>query len=206
MFRDRQDAAVRLAERLAHLRGHHPLVLAIPRGAVPMAAAIARALDGTLDVVLVRKIGLPGHEEFAIGAIDESGRVFLPEDPARFGVDPSVFEGLARREADVLRRRRAAYSGIHASVDPRDRIVVVVDDGAATGASMVAALDSVRARGAARVIAAVPVASPEAAQRIRARADEALILVEPQDFQAVGSWYLDFSQVTDDEVTAILAR
>lgn len=206
IFRDRLHAADLLAAQLGRHKGRNALVLGIPRGAVPMAQRVAERLDAELDVVLVRKIGMPGQEEFALGAVDEAGHVFLPAAPEAFGVDRRSVDVLAKREVARLAQRRAAYTPMRHPIDPRGRDVIIVDDGAATGASMVAAIESVRSRGAARVIAAVPVASSEAAALIRSRADDAVILSEPDSFMAVALWYGDFSEVSDAEVLATLSR
>lgn len=205
-YRDRLHAAALLAEQLGEYAGRDPLVLGVPRGAVPMAAAIAERLDADLDVVLVRKIGMPGQEEFALGAVDEEGHVFLPTPSEAYGVDRRSIDLLAKREIARLAQRRAAYTPMRRSIDPRGRLVIIVDDGAATGASMVAAIESVRRRGAAEIIAAVPVASVEAADVIGRHADRVVILATPPDFMAVALWYEDFGEVSDGDVLAILAR
>ncbi len=206
MFRDRLDAAAQLAQRLASYQQLRPLVVGIPRGAVPMAASIARALGGDLDVVLVRKLGMPGHAEFGLGAVDESGRAVLFAPPEQYGVDRETLQAIMRRELEVIARRRAAYTALRPPIDPRGRVVIVVDDGAATGSTLVAALDAVRRGGAARVVAAVPVASPEAGRLIRAHADEAVILEEPPGFMAVGAFYHRFAEVSDEDVLDVLRR
>jgi predicted phosphoribosyltransferase len=202
MFRDRKDAARQLAEALARWRGRNPLVLAIPRGAVPMGRALAEALEGELDVVLVRKLGSPWNPEFALGAIDEHGWCYLAEHAS--GND----SWLAQEREDQLarlRRRRALYSAGRAPIDARGRIAIVIDDGLATGATMIAALHSVRERQPARLVCAVPVAPPETLALVRPHADEVVCLAAPQDFHAVGQFYADFRQVDDAEVVACLA-
>ncbi len=205
-LRDRLDAAHRLAGALAIWRGHHPLILAIPRGAVPMGRAIADALDADFDVVLVRKLGAPFSAEFAVGAVDETGWTYRAPHAAAAGADADYLEHEAASQLALLRRRRAAYTPHRAPVDPAGRIVVVVDDGLATGATMIAALHAVRARGPARLICAVPVASPESLEVVRPFADTLLCLHAPTDFDAVGSYYDSFPQVDDAEVIANLAR
>lgn len=201
IFRDRLDAGRRLGEALAGWRGSRPLVLAIPRGAVPMAAVVADALDGELDVVLVHKLGLPWNPEYAVGAIDESGWSFV-SDPAHG--DPGGLEAEKKHRLAQLRERRALYSPGRPPADAHDRVAIIVDDGLATGATMIAALHAVRSQGPRRLICAVPVAAPESLARVQALADEVVCLFAPQDFRAVGQFYCDFDQVEDAEVVACL--
>ena len=205
LFKDRADAALQLARRLEAYRGFHPLVLAIPRGAVPMAQEIARALDGELDVVLVRKLGAPFSEEFAVGAVDESGRIYRSPHAARAGANDAYIEQEAARQLAMLRRRRDRYTPLRPPIDPVGRTVIVVDDGLATGATMIAALQAVRARQPARLVCAVPVAAPDSLAKVDTMADEVVCLHAPPDFSAVGQFYDRFEQVDDDEVAAILA-
>jgi len=203
-FDSRLDAGKQLARALAAYRGRNPLVLAIPRGAVAMGAELADALQGELDVVLVRKLRAPGAPEFAVGSVDESGWTYVAEHAAEAGADA---EYLAREKAaqlETLRRRRAQYTPARAPVDPRGRIAIVVDDGIATGSSMIAALHAVRAKHPARLVCAVPVAPPETLERIRPYADEVVCLEAPEDFMAVGQFYRDFQQVEDEEVVELL--
>lgn len=202
MFDDRDDAARQLVTRLAHLRRQHPLILAVPRGAVPMGVILAKALEGDLDLILVRKLGAPGNPEFAIGAVDEAGHVTLNPDVADH-LDAAYLAKETARQLAVIRRRRAQYGG--ARLDPAGRLVVVVDDGVATGATLIAALDALRARRPARLVVAVGVAPPDALARLRAHADEVFCLQAPEDFSAVGQFYRDFGQVADDEVAALLS-
>lgn len=202
MFDDRADAARQLAGRLAYLRGSHPVILAVPRGAVPMGVILAQALDGDLDVVLVRKLGAPGNPEYAIGAVDEAGHVSLNPDTQAY-VDAAYVAAEAARQGEVLARRRAQYATPR--VDVAGRIVVVVDDGVATGATVLAALDTLRQRRPARLIAAVGVAPPQAMARLQAHADEVVCLEVASDFQAVGQFYADFDAVGDEQVIALLA-
>lgn len=205
-FRDRLHAADRLAEELAAYRGRRPLVLAIPRGAVPMAARIADALQGDLDVVLVHKLGAPGNPEFAVGAVDESGWCYVADYAASAGANAAYIEAEKRAQLEALARRRALYTRNRPPIDPAGRIAIVVDDGLATGATMVSALHAVRARKPERLVCAVPVASDEALERVRAGADEVVCLMAPANFMAVGQFYEDFRQVEDDEVVALLDR
>jgi predicted phosphoribosyltransferase len=205
LFKDRADATLALARRLAAYRGLHPLVLAIPRGAVPMGQGLAQALDGELDVVLVRKLGAPFSDEFAIGAVDESGRIYRSPHAARAGASDAYIEHEAARQLAILRQRRDRYTPLRQPVDPAGRTVIVVDDGLATGATMIAALHAIRARQPARLICAVPVAAPDSLAKVEALADEVVCLHAPPDFAAVGQFYERFDQVDDDEVAAILA-
>lgn len=204
MFADRIDAAEQLAQALRDYRGRHALVLAIPRGAVPMGAVLARRLDAQLDVVLVRKLRAPGAPEYAVGAIDETGWAYVAPHARAAGATPHYLEQEKRTRLDELRRRRSLYSAGRSAIDPAGRIVIVVDDGLATGATMIAALHSVRARHPARLVCAVPVAAPESLEQVRPHADEVVCLHAPDDFAAVGQFYLSFPQVEDEEVVALL--
>lgn len=203
MFKDRSDAAEQLAERLRHLKGEHPLVLAIPRGAVPMAKHIAETLDGELDVVLVRKLGAPGNPEYAVGAVSEDGTVELsPHGQSICSEDYIAHEVDAQLR--TLKARRQAYTPVRPPIDPSGRVVIVVDDGSATGATMVAALQTLRRRAPQRLIAALGVAPPDALRRIEAEADAVYCLATPAAFYAVGQHFSDFRQVSDEEVIELL--
>jgi predicted phosphoribosyltransferase len=204
IFANRESAARQLVERLAALRGSHPLVLAIPRGAVPMAALIAEALDGELDVVLVRKLGAPGNPELAVGAVAESGEIAVSDVARQLGVPEEYLEREAQRQLAVLRERRRRYTPDGRPADPAGRTVVIVDDGLATGATMMAALELVRRRAPRRLVAAAAVAPPQTLARLRGLADEVVCLAAPPSFRAVGEFFADFSQVSDEEVEAAL--
>jgi predicted phosphoribosyltransferase len=203
-FQSREQAASLLAEKLVAHKGQNALVLGIPRGAVPMAGIIADALDGELDVVLVHKLGAPGQPELAIGAVDETGHVYLGDHARDLGVSADYVRQEREAQLKALQRRRALYTPYRLPIDPAGRTVIVVDNGIATGSTMIAALRTLRSRKPAKLIAAFAVAPPSAVRRIRAEADEVLCLAEPEEFFAVGEFFEDFSQVTDDEVIAIL--
>jgi predicted phosphoribosyltransferase len=203
-FDDRLDAARQLADALRTYRGTRPVVLAIPRGAVPMGAQIARDLDGELDVVLVRKLGAPGNPEFAVGAVDESGWTYIPPYARELGCTEASLARERDAQVALMRRRRAMYTPDRGPLEVAGRTCIVVDDGLATGSTMVAALHGARARKPAKLVCAVPVASPESLERVRPLADEVACLSAPPGFHAVGQYYRDFGQVTDAEVAAIL--
>jgi predicted phosphoribosyltransferase len=205
-FRSREHAARLLAERLAKYRGQNPLVLAIPRGAVPMGKIIADSLGGEVDVVLVRKLGAPGQPELAVGAVDEGGQVYLSDYVHALGISPEYIAAEKKSQLETLRERRARYTPLRPPIDPSGRVVIVVDNGIATGATMIAALRAVRARKPAKLIAAVAVAPKETVRKIAKQADEVVCLEVPAVFYAVGEFFEDFSQVTDEEVVAILGE
>ena len=205
-FDSRNDAARQLAKALARYRGRNPLVLAIPRGAVGMGKVLADELGGELDVVLVRKLRSPFSPEFAVGAVDETGWTYIADHAARSGADPTYIEREKSAQLETLQERRAQYTPARPPIDAKDRIVIVVDDGLATGASMIAALHAARAKQPQRLICAVPVAAPDSLERVRPLADEVVCLDAPEEFYAVAQFYRDFPQVEDDEVVAILAQ
>jgi predicted phosphoribosyltransferase len=205
IFRDRKDAAHRLAGALAQYRGQRPLVLAIPRGAAPMARIIADELDGEMDVVLVRKLRAPGNPEFALGAVDETGWTYLADYAERVAGSRQYIEAEKIAQLEVMRERRASYTPVRPPLDPAGRIVIVVDDGLATGSTMIAALHALRARHPQKLVCAVPVAPPDTLAKVSPYADEVVCLHAPEMFYAVGQFYQSFPQVSDDEVIAILA-
>ena len=200
MFKDRIEAAGLLALRLLRYRGQSPLILAIPRGGVPMGAVLAQQLAGELDVVLVHKLCAPLQPELAIGAIDESGHATLAAHATSVGATPAWITAEKNRQTQVLQQRGRMYRPMRPPVPVRGRLVIVVDDGLATGATMLAALTAVRRARPARLVCAVPVASSEALRRVQPLADETVCLSVPPLFQTVGQFYEDFPQVSDDEV------
>lgn len=204
IFRDRAHAAHLLAKELASYRGQNPLVLAIPRGALPMAKILADELQGELDVVLVRKLGAPGNPELAMGSVDETGHVSIADYAKGYGISEQYIAEEASRQQEVLRRRRAAYTPVHPPIDPAGRVVIVVDDGIATGSTMIAALHALRARHPAKLIVASAVSAPDALARIERDADDVVCLDAPANFYAVGQFFEDFAQVSDAEVIDIL--
>jgi predicted phosphoribosyltransferase len=204
LFKNREHAAHLLAEKLVSYRAKNPLVLGIPRGAVPMAKIIAEALGGELDVVLVHKLGAPDQPELAIGAVDESGHVYLSDYVSELGITPDYIKLETENQSARLRRRRAMYTPFRPPIDPQGRIAIVVDNGIATGATMIAALRAVRERKPGELIAAVAVAPPMTVSRMANEADRVVCLKTPVDFYSVGQYFEDFSQVTDEDVIEIL--
>ncbi len=207
-FSNRRDAGRQLAAQLLPLAAEQPLVIGLPRGGVPVAAEIASALGGAaLEVLAVRKIGAPHNPEYGIGAIAEDGtRVIDREAAAVLGISGDALEEIVAREIAELDRRVEAYRGDRPPLSMRGRTVIVVDDGVATGVTDTAALRAARRRGPRRLILAVPVCAPDSAARLRAEADQLVCLIEPPQLYGVGQWYADFSQVSDAEVLAALAR
>ena len=209
LFTDRADAGKKLARRLLPLKEKKPVVLALPRGGVPVAFEVAKALGAPLDLVLVRKIGVPFQEEYALGAIADGAEPELVIDEGiRQSLNiPEDYVERAKAEAlEEIERRRHIYLGGRAPIEVAGRTAIIVDDGIATGATMRAALRAVRRRNPARLVLAVPVAPPESLWRLRAEADETVCLHEPEYFAAVGQFYQDFRQTQDDEVIALLAQ
>jgi predicted phosphoribosyltransferase len=207
-FEDRADAGRKLAERLSAYAGRHDvLVLAIPRGGVPVAFEVARALGAPLDVFLVRKLGLPGHKELAMGAVASGGIRVLNHDVLQALKPPfRAITEIAARELEELVRRERLYRGDRLPPDVRGRTVIVVDDGLATGSTMRAAVAALRRLEPARLIVAVPTAAPSACAEVALEADECICLINPDPFYAVGLWYEDFSATSDDQVRDLLKR
>ena len=205
IFANRVAAAKQLAQALSEYRGKNPLVLAIPRGAVPMARVIADELNGEMDVVLVRKLRAPGNPEFAIGSVDESGWAYIADYAAGVGADETYLRSEIATQLETMKRRRAQYTPVRSPIDPAGRIVIVIDDGLATGSTMIAALHALRAKKPSQLVCAVPVAPPDTLEKIRGNADRVVCLSAPENFRAVGQFYMDFPQVEDEEVIATLA-
>ena len=207
-FADRREAGVELAGQLRRYGGRNDVVvLALPRGGVPIGFEVAEALDAPLDVFIVRKLGLPGYPEFAIGAIASGGVRVLSDDVVRwYNIPDHEIEAVTRRELAELERREREYRQGRSLIDLRGRIVILVDDGLATGSTMRAAVQAVRAREPVRVIVAVPVGAPETCEQFADVADETVCARTPEPFSAVGLWYRDFSQTTDEEVRMLLQQ
>ncbi len=206
-FADRSEAGRRLAERVRPFAVNDPLVLALPRGGVPVGVELALRLDADFDVLMVRKIGLPGRPELGVGAIAEDGHVLYDDRAlARMHVPRQALSDTVAAERDELDRRRRVYRGERPSRRIAGRDCVVVDDGVATGGTARAALHMVRQAGPARLVLAVPVASPEAVALLREEADALVVLSAPDNFRAVGEWYRDFGQLSDGRVTEIIAE
>lgn len=207
-FRDRREAGRLLAAKLPAY-AHRPdvLVLALPRGGVPVAYEVARALGAPLDVFLVRKLGVPGQEELAMGAVASGGvRVLNDDIVTALRIPERVIDAIAAREQPELARRERLYRGNRPPPDVRGRTVILVDDGLATGATMAAAVKALRQQHPARIVVAVPIASPDTCEQLSTEVDEVVCAAMPHPFHAVGLWYEDFSQTTDDEVRELLAR
>jgi predicted phosphoribosyltransferase len=207
-FRDRSQAGRLLAEKLTAYAGRSDvMVLALPRGGVPVAFEVARALGAPIDVFVVRKVGVPGHEELAMGAIASGGVCVLNDDVVQaLRIPRSVIESAANRELQELRRRERVYRGDRPPPVVQGHTVILVDDGLATGSTMRAAVAALRRLEPERIVVAVPTGSPVTCREIRREADECVCLIEPEPFHAVGLWYEDFSQTTDEEVRELLER
>lgn len=208
LFENRKHAGEMLAHRLAqYAKRPDVVVLGLPRGGVPVAYAIAAQLEVTLDIFLVRKLGVPGREEFAMGAVSSQGVCVLrSETIALMDIPPEVIEATAQRELREMKRREHAYRSSRPAPSLRDRIAIVVDDGLATGATMQAAVRALRHEHPARIVVAVPVAAPESIAELQTEVDEVICLHVPEWFSSVGQWYDDFKQVSDDEVKKCLMQ
>ena len=208
LFRDRAEAGKRLAAQLTEYADRPGvLVLALPRGGVPVAFEVAEALGAPLDIILVRKLGVPGHDELAMGAIASGGvRVLNEEVVKHLRIRGEVIDAVAADEQRELERRERAYRGDRPAPDVRGKTVILVDDGLATGSTMRAAAAALRQQQPARIVVAVPVAAPQTCDEYRMGVDEIICAVTPEPFQAVGLWYKDFSQTTDEEVHDLLRR
>jgi len=205
-FENRREAGRALAARLRTYVGRSDVVvLALPRGGVPVAFPVAEALDAPLDLFLVRKLGTPGHRELAMGAIASGGvRVLNDEVVNWYGITPEAIDEVAREEELELTRREAAYREGRDGVPLEDRIVILIDDGLATGSTMMAAVKAVRQRQPAKIVVAVPVGAPDTCEALSTIADEVVCVRTPEPFSAVGQWYLDFDQTSDEEVRQLL--
>jgi predicted phosphoribosyltransferase len=208
IFRDRRDAGRQLAARLRRYADRSDvLVLALPRGGVPVAYEVAQELNAPLDVFLVRKLGVPGYEELAMGAIASGGVRVLNEDIVNYlRIPDEVMDAVAIREQRELERRERAYRGDRPPPDVKDRVVILIDDGLATGSTMRAAAESLRLEKPRRIVVAVPVSSPETCNQFRSEVDEIVCAFTPEHFQGVGLWYEDFSQTSDEEVSELLKQ
>lgn len=208
LYGDRHDGGRHLAKRLAKYANHDDvLVLALPRGGVPVAYEVAEALHAPLEIFLVRKLGVPGHEELAMGAIASGGVRVLNEDVVDYlQIPEEVIDEVAEQESRELQRREQSYRGDRPAPDVHGRTVILVDDGLATGSTMKAAAAALRKQNPARIVVAVPVAAEATCAAFRAEVDEIVCGATPEPFRAVGLWYRDFSQTTDDEVRDLLAR
>jgi putative phosphoribosyl transferase len=206
-FLDRSDAGRRLAAELSACAGAHPVVIALPRGGVPVALEVARSLHAPLDILAVRKLGAPGNPELAIGAVAEDGTGVLDSRARRMlGVTQAVFDATLARESRELRRRVERYRDGRAPIPVSGRAVLIVDDGLATGLTDLAAVRTLRRRGARRVVVAVPVGSGEGVSMLGEEADRIVCLTVPRQLRGVGMWYHDFTPVSDEQVLALLAE
>ena len=205
IFKNRIQAASLLAQNLTQYRGFNPLVLAIPRGGVPLGRVIADVLGGELDVLMVRKLGAPRDSELAIGAVSEDGEVFISSIASKVGADEEYIEAEVGRQIYLMHRRRALYTPVRAPISPKNRVVIVVDDGLATGATMMTGLRALQNLGPTKLICALPVAASNSLGALSQYCDEVVCLSAEENFTGVGAYYEDFSQVQDSEVIALLA-
>ncbi len=207
-FSDRSEAGKQLARALEHYRGHDVVVLALVRGGLPVAAEVATHLQAPLDVILVRKIGVPWHRELAMGAVVDGNKPIVVREEeviALARVTEAEFEAACKREIAEIERRGSLYFAGRAPVDIAKRIAIVVDDGIATGATIRAAVEGIRKRQPSRIVVAAPVASPKAVAALQGQVDEVCCLISPQSMDAIGYFYGDFSQLSDDDVIRVLA-
>jgi len=206
LFRDRRDAGRKLAQKLsAYAKRSDAIVLALPRGGVPVAYEVALALNAPLDIFIVRKLGVPGHEELAMGAIATGGVRVINQDIVRtFNIPHGLIEVVVKQELKELQRRERLYRGDRAPREIRDHTVILIDDGLATGASMHAAIMGLRAKNPARIVVAVPTSAPETCEAFKHMVDEIICATTPEPFYGVSRWYEDFSQTTDEEVRTLL--
>ena len=205
LFSSREQAAELLAQELIRYKGQHALVLAIPRGAVPMGSVVASLLDGELDIVLTHKLCAPMDPEYAIGSVDESGWVYISPAAASAGINPAYLEQEKQRQLDSLKHRRRRFKPGKKPAAIKGRIAIIIDDGLATGATMIAALHAIRAHEPAKLICAVPVAPADTLDRVSQLADEMICLQVPNNFRSVGQFYRHFPQVEEDEVIRLLS-
>ena len=207
-FLDRTDAGQQLSSRLTHYRSRNDVViLALPRGGVPVAAEVAKALGRPFDLLLVRKLGIPGCAETAMGAIASNGVCVMHDDLIRqLDLTRTEVNEVKRRETAELARRERLYRGGKPPVEVTGKTVIVIDDGIATGATMQAAILLLRRQGARRIVVATPVAPPDTARKLAREVDEMIVVAEPEEFSAVGEWYRNFGQTSDDEVRRLLAE
>ena len=206
LFRDRRDAGRKLAQKLTAYAGRTDIiVLALPRGGVPVAYEVALALHAPMDIFIVRKLGLPGHEELAVGAIASgSARVLNEEIIGYLNISEAVIDAIAQRELQELERRERAYRGDRPPLHVEGRTIILIDDGLATGASMRAAIAGLRAQNPAHIVVAVPTAAPETCEALEPEVDQMICATTPEPFYGVSRWYEDFSQTTDEEVKMLL--
>jgi putative phosphoribosyl transferase len=206
IYKNRRDAGKRLAQELKQFAGRPGLVvLALPRGGVPVAFEVAEALGAPLDVFVVRKLGVPGHEEYAMGAVASGGVIVLNEEATRsLRIPVSAIHTVAAREQEEIRRRNRLYRGDRPPLEVRDRTIILVDDGLATGSTMRAAVEALRKQSPKRIVVAVPVGAVSSCRQLRDTADEVICPATPDPFEAVGLWYDDFIQTEDAEVRDLL--
>lgn len=204
IFKNRAAAARDLAVCLSRYKGQNPAILALPRGAVPMARIIADELQGELGVILARKISLPGHEEYAIGAVSEKGCVYRNPDVLGYNIPESIFLQAKNRQLKLIEERRKAYRLDQLNINLDGRVTILVDDGIATGSTVFAAIKDLRSQNPSRLVLAAPVAPPDTAQRLEREVDELIILDQPPHFHAVAQFYENFDEVTDQDVISAL--